>query len=636
MIEVEKQDEVKFFKEVRMSDLTVEKKMELIQSLPKEADDMVRAHLMDYETMPPTITEFLTDPFYAKEKGDHLFPFWWDVLKDFYVGDSRFYTSKFIFNTDCAVGGGKTNCASIILAYNLVRACCRRDWFAWNGIDTSPIAIFCFNNNLPKAEESFVRPFKYFLSQIPFLQEHKKRFGEKSLAKMTRVKAASQGNHSISEVCLGSELGELSSRKYDDAADCLNKVFQRISSRNVRSMNSDSTMVIDSQLLPGNTNVETWIKQSGNLDRTFKVTAPHWKIRTELYKPNSPESPWFYVYAGDDTRSAVVLPDDFNPKLNTDLTLDMEKVIHVPNELKSEFLGDIQLALCQKAAVTGTGGGNRFFSSPEVLVPHLTIPQEYDDVYKLDFYEDSDYTKIFLSKLLDTFSKEDRIYIHADPAFTNDRFGIAFGRCLKTGFIETSGKKMLKGLYEVPVAFAIQNKPGQENNIVAFVNLILELSKYRQIGKVTMDTHQSRQMKQQLLLAGINADILSMDRPAANYCLFKNLLLQGDVKLPKNSMLVSELIGLVRDEHGKIDHETSMKYFRFFSDGEFKYTDCFVKSSKDIADAVGAVICSMYNDGMEACATVEKEKKQNKAQLYSKLAERNRLKSIRGQFGFFG
>lgn len=635
MIEVEKQDEVKFFKEVRMSDLTVEKKMELIQSLPEEADDMIRAHLMDYEIIPPKISEFLTDPFYAKERGDHLFPFWWDVLKDFYVGDSRFYTSKFIFNTAAAVGGGKSYATSIILAYNLVRACCRRDWFTWNGIDYGPVAIFCFNNNLPKAEEAFVRPLKFFLSQIPFLEDHKKRFGDKSLAKITRIKAASQGNHSISEICLSSALSELSSRKYDDAADCLNKVYQRITSRNVKSIDSDSTMVIDSQLLPGNTNVETWLKQSGNLEKTFNVTAPHWKIRTELYKPNSPASPWFYVYAGDDTRSAMVLPDDFNPKTNLDLTLDEDRIIHVPNELKSEFLGDIQLALCQKAAVTGSGGGNRFFSSPEVLIPHFTIPQEFEDVYKLDFYEDSDYDKIFLSKILDVVPKESKLYIHVDPAFTNDSLGVAGCIVSKLGFIESGGKKVLKGCYEVPFAFGIKNKPHQENNIVALTSFLLTLSKYRTIGKITMDTHQSRQLKQTLMLAEINADILSMDRPAANYCLFKNLLLQGDVKLPKNSMLASEMIGLVRDEHGKIDHETSMKYFRFFSNGELKYTDSFIRASKDIVDAVGGCVVSAYNDGMEACATVEKEKKQNKSQVYAKLAQRNKFRNMTGSLGFF-
>lgn len=636
MIEVEKQDEVKFFKEVRMSDLTVEKKMELIQSLPQEADDMIRAHLMDYEIIPPTITEFLTDPFYAKARGDHLFPFWWDILKQYFVNDSRFYTSKFLLYYSSAVGSGKSFVSLIVAAYNLVRSCCRRNWFDWNGIDYGPVSIFCFNINLPKAQETLVKPLKHFISEIPFIQEHRKRLGPKSMANIVTIQAASQGNHSISSICHQSIISEIDARSYEDSADCLNKVYQRISSRNAKSIGYDTSLILDSQLLPGRPNSEMWLKQSGNIDKCFIVNAPHWKVREDLYKKNSPESPWFYVYAGDDSKNATVLPDDFDPLTNTDLTLDKDKIIHVPHELKSEFLGDIQLALCQKAAVSGSSGGNRFFGDIEALLPKFCLKQEFDDIYKLDFFEDQDYEKIFLSKLLDVIPKDSKVYIHIDVGLKNDHLGIGFTVCDKVGIVDSgSGKKVIKGEYSVVAAFGIKNKPNQENNLISLQNLLISLSKYRSIGKITMDSFSSRQMLQGFILAGLNAELLSMDRPASNYCLFKNLVLQGSVKLPKNSHLLSEMLGLIRDEKGKIDHESSMRYFHFFSDGVPKFTNEIVRGMKDICDGVSGSVVSAYNDGMEACATVEKEKKQNKSQVYAKLAQRNKFRNMTGNFGFF-
>ena len=639
MIEVEKRDEVKYFKEISSSDLTAEKKLELINSLPQDANDYITSYINGYDIMPPTITEFLTDDYYAKDRGDHLFPFWWDVLKDIYVGNSRFYTKNLFVNLQTSVGGGKSTISSIILAYNLTRACCRKDWFSFNGLEktSSPLAIFCFNNNLPKAEEAFVRPFKQFLSGIPFLNEHKKRYGRDSLASITRIKAASQGSHSISEVVFSAVCSEMSSRKYDDCSDVLNKCFQRITSRNVKSVGHDAVIIIDSQLFPGESVVNTWLQTSGNIKNCVSVTAPHWRIRPELYKENSPASPWYYIYAGDDVRNPIIMPDDWTPEKNTDLTLDEERIVFCPRETFNEASGDLPLFLAQKAAIISSSGGSKFFSDTENTVKKFTFNQNFDDVYKLDFYKDCDYNKIFLPKILDAVDKTERLYLHIDPAFTNDRLGISCCVVDKAGFIEMSGQKVFKGKYRVPFAFAIENKTGQENNIVALTNLILELSKYRTIGRISFDTHQSRNLKQVLMLEGIENDVISMDRPASNYCLFKNLLMQGDVELPKNSLLLSEMLGLVRTESGKIDHENTMRYFRFFSDGSVSFTgDILGKGSKDIADAVGGSIVSAYNDGVEACAIVNNEKKQNKAQLYSRLAERNRLKSIRGQFGFFG
>lgn len=636
MIEVEKQDEVKFFKEVKSSDLTPEKKVELISSLPQEANDLITSYLNGYEVMPPTITEFLTDEYYAKDRGDHLFNFWWDILKDIYVGDSRFYTKELFINFQASVGSGKSTMSQIILAYNLVRACCRKDWFAFNGLEktSSPLAIFCFNNNLPKAEEAFVRPFKYFLSGIPFLNDHKKRYGRDSLANIIRVKSASQGSHSISEVIFSAVCSEMSSRKYDDCADVLNKVYQRVTSRNVKSVGHDAVIVIDSQLFPGESVVNTWLQTSGNIKNCVNITAPHWKVRPELYKENSPESPWFYVYAGDDTRNPVVMPDKWSPDNNDDLTLDMDRLVLCPRETFNEASGDLPLFLAQKCAVIASSGGGKFFNDIENTLRAFTFKQDFDDVYKLDFFKDQDYTKIFLPKILDAVPKECKLYLHVDPAFTNDKMGVAGCIVDKVGFIESKGKKTLKGKYKVVFAFSIENKSGQENNIVALTNLILELAKYRDIGCVTMDTHQSRQMKQTLLLAGIDADILSMDRPASNYCLFKNLVMQGDVELPKNSVLLSEMLGLVRNENGKIDHETTMRYYKFFSDGNVSFTgDILGKASKDVTDAAAGSVVSAFNAGVDACALVQKEQHKSKVELYQQVANRNKMKTLRGSFG---
>lgn len=637
MIELEKQDEVKYFNEVRASDLTVEKKVELVNSLPEEANNLITAEILGYRTMPPRISEFLTDDYYAKFKGDSLYPFWWDVLKDFYCGDSPFYTSKLFSFWGGSVGIGKSTISQIVLAYNLVRGCCMKDWFALNKLEklSTSLAIMCFNTTLPKSEEAFCKPLRSFLKAIPFLNEHKKKYGENSLANRVKVLAGSEGDHGLS-ICLYSACAsEINSFSFAKGSDILDKSFQRISSRNFNSIGQTANIIIDAQAMPGEPIGDMWLEKSGNIRNCFKLNAPHWRVRSDLYKKNSPESPWFYVYAGDETRSPTVMDEGFNPDSNPDKTYDRDRFLLVPYELKNEFLSDTRLALAQKGGIT-TGSSDRFLPDKEEVIKKFVLPQEFEDVYTLDFYKDSDYCKIFLPKILDVIPKDVKIAVHIDIGLTGDKLGFAIGYCSSAKYTDIDGKKTFKGKYHIPVCFAIKNKPGQENNIVALTQLIVSLSKVRDLIRASADSFQSRNLKQSLLLEGIDFETISMDRPVSNYCLFKNLLMQGDVELPKNSLLLSEALGLSRIDGGKVDHGSTMDYIRFFSDGTARFTgDLLEIGSKDSIDAAAGVVCNLYELGEAACATVEKEKKQNKSQLYSKLAERNRLKSMRGQFGFY-
>ena len=54
----------------------------------------------------------------------------------------------------------------------------------------------------------------------------------------------------------------------------------------------------------------------------------------------------------------------------------------------TEASGDLPLFLAQKAAIISSSGGSKFFSDTENTVKKFTFNQNFDDVYKLDFYKD--------------------------------------------------------------------------------------------------------------------------------------------------------------------------------------------------------------------------------------------------------
>lgn len=625
-------EEVKYAKEIKASDLTDEKKVEIIQSLPQEARWNISAEQFGFIKRPPTITEALEDPYYfGSGRGKTIYPIWREKLREYFP--DPFVNKSLMIRLTGAIGTGKSFVSQLIVAYNLIKILHHKSYWAFNRLDeaASPASIWCFNVNLKKAEDVLVKPIKGLFAEVPFFVDNWRTTGKKWGG--INVKAGSRPMSALSEVIVNAILSELELVKPSHLAkQVFDNVLSRFTSRVANSTGLFSSVIIDCQTTT-NTEpvVDNILKSYPEKITTFQ--AAHWEAKPWEYNDRD-YGPEFFVYCGDTMRSPFVFDDGFEPKNNKDLSLDPDRILKVPGKLKSEFISDPVLALAQKAGIR-SDSSNVLFPDKEQLIRHFNIKNLFDDQYSFDYYDKTAYWDVFGNTLLDVLPKDRKIYGSLDLGLCKDTCGISFGYADAGEEVETNGAKVFRCKYKVPFAVGIRNKPGQENNIIAICDFFIKLSNYRDLVFVACDQFQSRQIKQTLLEAGIECDFFSVDRSNGDaYVMYKSLVLRGDVDLPKNSILLSEHLALGRYD-GKIDHPSIMSYVKFFSDGTAQYTGNQIVGGKDQSDAVCRLVSVMSLDGTKALDVVEKERQRVKSATYAKLAERNRFKQMQGMLGMY-
>lgn len=184
---------------------------------------------------------------------------------------------------------------------------------------------------------------------------------------------------------------------------------------------------------------------------------------------------------------------------------------------------------------------------------------------------------------------------HADLALNGDRAGFALSHVVSWDsyerFDEESGDKVrFEHLPVVSVDAALTLEadlgadPPREIQLRAVRQLIFELRQRGfPIGWASLDGWQSQDTKQALIVAGIEAAIVSMDKSEEPYRLLRSMVEEARVTLPSSMLLRSELRGLQQDPRTrKIDHQPG--------DG-----------SKDLSDAVcGSVWGAVLMGGQES------------------------------------
>ena len=167
-------------------------------------------------------------------------------------------------------------------------------------------------------------------------------------------------------------------------------------------------------------------------------------------------------------------------------------------------------------------------------------------------------------------------YIHVDLALTRDYAAIASTYVMD--YIEVYREDPSTGTvasYREPILFVewviyIKPKPNQEIPIYKIRDFIIELKKSKfPLKIVSADGYQSALLLQDLRLAGIKTDVVSVDRDYNPYLNLKRAIYEKRIVLPRVSRLKEELLNLI-DTGKKIDHP--------------------VTGSKDGADAVAGSV----------------------------------------------
>lgn len=184
---------------------------------------------------------------------------------------------------------------------------------------------------------------------------------------------------------------------------------------------------------------------------------------------------------------------------------------------------------------------------------------------------------------------------HADLALNGDRAGFAIAHVVSWDsyerFDDTSGDRVrFEHLPVISVDAAVsleadlQADPPREIQLRAYRQLVFELQQRGfPIGWASLDGWQSMDTRQLLVVAGIEAPLVSMDKSEEPYRLLRSMVEEARVSLPSSLLLRSELRGLQQDpKTRKIDHQPG-------------------EGSKDLSDAVaGAVWGAVMVGGRES------------------------------------
>lgn len=340
--------------------------------------------------------------------------------------------------------------------------------------------------------------------------------------------------------------------------------------------------------------MEKFIESNPLGDKFLTINASQWEVkgneRGGFFKTGG-----FWVYAGDSLKSPFILKEDQTVEELTEIGMgyDKSRFIYCPNELLPEFKSNIIKALNDKAGYS-THSTGKFFENPEVITNSVRMPKLNEDSIMVDFYDTDDRLSYKLKMAMTRIDPNVPCYIHIDMGYVHDLCGFSLIQFNKwMNYDKSNGTKYPS--FRVPIAVGIGRRSGQETSALHIYDLITEINKKYSLASVSYDSHQTRPIVQELMRAGIDTKLISVDRTTEPYIVLKNLMSRGLIELPENDILLRELSELKYVGPDKIDHP--------------------VTGSKDIADSLCGAIFNAYTNidmASEPSANTYKVKQQSK------------------------
>lgn len=522
--------------------------MTKITDLSKDQAIQVQAKILGYEKVPPSIEEFVNDPYYLGSMfGDgKLYPYWLEVLKEIYPTPIHTAHPFVIFTGP--LGSGKSTVTKIMNLYQLCRLGHLENFDYFGIVISKTIDFIMSHTSSSKAYSDLVQgSFKIYESSPYFNNEFK---WSDSLYRY--VSDGPRTNNSIGGDAIFYHFSEVNFISYYTAKYKIDQAFDRYKSRFLRVIDYFGGVIIDSSAA-GDESIVDYLIQ--NYPRLKVYREPIWNVKKHLniyFRKGS-----FKVYTGDSTTDPFIIDDEHQLTAEN----DPDKVIDVPMELYENYLSDITLSL-QNTAGISTTNTDLFFTDKKKLASCFTIPNKIPDTIIADFYDDEQYWEQIREQVLE-IPKEKILYIGIDMGVSGDTCGFAISYF--DDWIYKEGKPTIEFKTCTPVAVGISRKSGQETAITKVFNLIKSISEVYEIGAVVTDQYQSTQLRQDLTFNGIYTYLSSVDRTTVPYTFMKVQIYRGLSTIVNNKILKVELAELINTGY-KIDHPSS--------------------GSKDISDAV--------------------------------------------------
>lgn len=544
--------------------------MELsIDGTSKTYDDI---WLADYKEIPVDKVTFLTDPNYlgqSNNNGQSIYPAWMDVMKELEATGNQYYEIVFTGATRT----GKTSTAVSDACYQLYRLMCLRDPQSYFGLKSvTTISIFFFNITATLARGVAFKEFNSTLATSPWFQQHGHFTRSESYPAyvpeggLIEVSYGSDASHALGraaylvvfdEVNFASagikdiqKSKERMKAKYDTLVARMTGTFVKNGEIYgkiyvISSKNSDSDFMedyIDQQRRAGNPHMyifdkpqwEVWPKSKYSSDKTFKIALGGKKLKS------------------------FVVPDNTTESGLDELIVQGYRLMDVPEDNKTRFLADFDIALRDIAGVSVPEALS--FISQDALDRTIGSRRNpfFNDVLQIGTLDNYTLEEFFHADVVDPALKRAPMFIHLDLSLTTDRTGIS-GTCVsgRRDVKDESGNILSQPTFSHVFSVALEALRGDKISYSKITQFILWLRRQGfNIFKISRDQFQSEYMAQLLQEQGFSVDKISLDRTPDGYMALRSVLLEGRIDMLSCELLEHELTHLQRDATtGKIDHK---------------------------------------------------------------------------------
>lgn len=524
--------------------------LELLKSLTPQQKLEMQAQLLGYEKLPPTIEEFVNSDYYLGHtygKGK-LYKYWMPILKDIFPDNisTRYDT---IVLTGC-LGSGKSTISRLIAMYTYCRLDHLRNFNFFELAAGKNWVMSFFHTTNDTVANTFIDPLKEIRSESPYFTQ-----GLLNAPTIDEMADTPRGKGPIGLDVILYVFSEINFIKPEVATKKLNTAFNRLTGRFMKARGYFGTIILDSSAAESGSFVDEFIEERCNPKTTKIVRSKIWEVKPHLYGADG----WFKVYLGDSTRDAFIVESSIPgsgpiESLATPQGLDQDRMLEVPMDLLDEFKLDLNLSLNDHAGISTTSN-EYFIQDRKALNKVFNLPFKNQEVIELDFYQDDRLYDSLINSIKE-IPKDKVLSVRFDIGVVSDYTGLSI--CYFDEYIVLDKKnKTLVPKFVNPVTAAIGRIQGQETSITKLYQFVKDLSKHYEVGAITCDQFQSRQLIQDLKKDGFNAYEISVDRTDQPYQSLKLAIYEGRIKLPQSKLLQRELRELQysrKNGKGKVDH----------------------------------------------------------------------------------
>ena len=553
--------------------------LDILKQLSETGESTTYTELLysEYNEIPVDIDTFIDNDYYLgrawkdSSGNSKMYPYWRNRLRELFPTNITTSVNNTIFSGSRGIG--KTEIAIAISLYLMYRLMCLKN--PKEHLHLKPTERICFaymNITKALAEDIGVSKFQETVKASPWFMAR---------GSMTRrnnddywippdyinVIIGSQPSHVIGLPIFFAFFDEISFIKNQDiekqkakAIDMIDTALGGMKTRFLFEGKSEALLCLASSKRSEKSFLETHMKKKleSEKENVLIVDEPIWNVKPA----NTYSGVRFSVALGNKFLQSQIVPD------GDDLSTWIDKgykILSVPIEFRSNFMDDIDRALCDYAGISSSEI-TKYISGQAVsdiknknrknpfVKDIIEVGNAPDD--KVQYYDYFDLSRVPRELW------EKPLFIHLDMSVSGDMTGIA-GVAIsgkKHSVDELSQANDLQ--FSLVFSVSVKAPKGRQVSFEKNKNFIYWLKEQGfRISGISSDTYQSYETGQILLAKGYNYSQISVDRvdPSSHICkpyqYFKSTIYEKRLDIYESEELTSEITDLERNINtGKVDH----------------------------------------------------------------------------------